>query len=90
VPQNSERIFKAFKLQRSSNMVKEVMNNGKKYFQCEECKMYYKTKELEKEGIIKRHSYNETPPRVEYNLTNKGKKLLKSLNSLIQWAEKNR
>lgn len=27
-------------------MVKEVMSKGKKYFQCEECKMYYKTREL--------------------------------------------
>jgi len=47
-------------------------------------------KELEKEGIIKRFSYNETPPRVEYSLTNKGKNLLDSLSSLIQWAERNK
>jgi len=47
-------------------------------------------RELEKEGIIKRFSYKEAPPRVEYNLTNKGKKLLESLSSLIRWAEKNR
>ena len=46
-------------------------------------------RELEKLEIIERHSFNETPPRVEYNLTNKGKKLLDSLSSLIQWAERN-
>ena len=44
-------------------------------------------KELEMEGIVKRHYYNESPPRVEYSLTDKGKKLLKALNSLIVWAE---
>lgn len=27
-------------------MVKEVDKNGKKYFQCEICKFYYKTREL--------------------------------------------
>jgi hypothetical protein len=29
-------------------MVKEINHKGKKYFQCEACKMYYKTKELAK------------------------------------------
>jgi DNA-binding HxlR family transcriptional regulator len=29
-------------------------------------------KELEKSGILKRKSYNEIPPRVEYRLTDKG------------------
>ena len=47
-------------------------------------------RELEKLEIIERHSFNETPPRVEYSLTNKGKKLLESLSSLIQWAERNK
>ncbi|MFB6246406.1 MAG: hypothetical protein ABEI74_02340 [Candidatus Pacearchaeota archaeon] len=27
-------------------MVKEVTKEGEKYFQCEECDLYYKTKEL--------------------------------------------
>lgn len=44
-------------------------------------------KELEKEGIMKRNSFNETPPRVEYELTRKGKKLMTTLTPLINWAE---
>lgn len=44
-------------------------------------------KELEKARIIERFSYNETPPRVEYALTKKGKSLLKSLMPLIKWVE---
>ena len=32
-------------------------------------------KEMEKGGLIKRHVYNETPIRIEYYLTQKGKEL---------------
>jgi DNA-binding HxlR family transcriptional regulator len=44
-------------------------------------------KELEKEGILKRHFYNEIPPRVEYSLTGNGEKLMDALEPLIHWAE---
>lgn len=44
-------------------------------------------KELEKEKIVKRKSYNEMPPRVEYSLTCKGKKLREVIYPLIVWAE---
>src|SRR6184192_2121122 len=33
-------------------------------------------KELQRSGILERKSYNETPPRVEYNLTDKGQELV--------------
>jgi DNA-binding HxlR family transcriptional regulator len=33
-------------------------------------------KELEADAIVTRHSYAETPPRVEYELTEKGQALL--------------
>jgi len=33
----------------------------------------YGIKELENTGILERHSYNEIPPRVEYNITEKGR-----------------
>ncbi len=45
-------------------------------------------KELEDEEIIIRKSFNELPPRVEYSLTKKGKKLTKALLPLINWSEK--
>ncbi len=48
----------------------------------------YRLKELEKGGILERHSYNEIPPRVEYNLTAKGQELVESVIGLLQWMRK--
>ncbi len=45
-------------------------------------------KELEKGGVLQRRSYNEIPPRVEYNLTPKGQELVESVISLLQWMRK--
>jgi DNA-binding HxlR family transcriptional regulator len=45
-------------------------------------------KELERSGVLERKSYNETPPRVEYNLTNKGQELIESVIDLLQWMRK--
>jgi DNA-binding HxlR family transcriptional regulator len=45
-------------------------------------------KELEKNGILSRKSYNEIPPRVEYTLTSKGQELTESIVSLLQWMKK--
>jgi DNA-binding HxlR family transcriptional regulator len=48
----------------------------------------YRLHELEKGGILERHSYNEIPPRVEYNLTPKGQELVESVIDLLQWMRK--
>jgi DNA-binding HxlR family transcriptional regulator len=45
-------------------------------------------KELEKNGILSRKSYNEIPPRVEYRLTSKGQELTESIISLLHWMKK--
>jgi DNA-binding HxlR family transcriptional regulator len=45
-------------------------------------------KELEKNGILQRQRYNETPPRVEYRLTDKGQELIESVINLLQWMRK--
>lgn len=45
-------------------------------------------RELEKNGILERHSYNEIPPRVEYSLTKKGQELIVAMVSLLQWMRK--
>lgn len=45
-------------------------------------------KELEKEGLLKRTAHAQIPPRVEYSLTAKGKKLMKAIVPLITWASR--
>ncbi|WP_018130807.1 winged helix-turn-helix transcriptional regulator [Effusibacillus pohliae] len=45
-------------------------------------------KELEAAGIVARHVYPETPVRVEYELTEKGKDLQKVVQAIQDWAEK--
>lgn len=43
---------------------------------------------LESENIITRHVLPDPPIRVEYELTQKGKELQKSLEAIGQWAER--
>jgi len=43
-------------------------------------------KELQAQGLIKRESYAEIPPRVEYSLTQDGAELRKSIIPLLKWA----
>ncbi|MDS0526974.1 helix-turn-helix transcriptional regulator [Clostridium sp. SHJSY1] len=45
-------------------------------------------KELEKEGIIVRKVYPETPVRIEYELTEKGHALESVMDEIQKWAEK--
>src|SRR5258706_14669902 len=44
-------------------------------------------KELELEGIIERRVYPDTPVRVEYSLTEKGRALEDVVNALQTWSE---
>lgn len=44
-------------------------------------------KDLEKEGIVKRQVYPETPVRIEYSLTEKGMALKPIMNEIASWAE---
>jgi DNA-binding HxlR family transcriptional regulator len=44
--------------------------------------------ELEHEGLVERVVVPETPVRVEYSLTRKGKGLAEAVDSLASWAEK--
>lgn len=44
--------------------------------------------ELEAEQIVERVVVPETPVRVEYSLTKKGRGLADAINSLAAWAEK--
>jgi DNA-binding HxlR family transcriptional regulator len=44
-------------------------------------------KELDSEGIVERVVIPDTPVRIEYRLTEKGKALLPALEALSEWAE---
>jgi DNA-binding HxlR family transcriptional regulator len=44
--------------------------------------------ELENEGVLARTVVPDTPVRVEYSLTRKGKGLAEAVDSLAEWAEK--
>ena len=44
--------------------------------------------ELVRFGLVARKSYNEIPPRVDYELTQKGRDLGKMFNELHAWTSK--
>ena len=44
--------------------------------------------ELEEEGLVERTVIPETPVRVEYSLTRKGKALAEPIGAIANWAEK--
>lgn len=43
-------------------------------------------KDLIASEIVKRESFNEIPPRVEYSLTEKGKSVIPILQSICKWS----
>lgn len=45
-------------------------------------------KELESQGIVIRRVYPETPVRIEYELTEKGRDLQEVMDQIQKWAEK--
>lgn len=45
-------------------------------------------KEMESDGLLLRESFAETPPRVEYSLTEKSTGLLPALKQLSDWANR--
>jgi DNA-binding HxlR family transcriptional regulator len=44
--------------------------------------------DLEQHHIVTKHSFAETPPRVEYKLTQKGADLIPVLQQMAAWGEK--
>ncbi|WP_413581902.1 winged helix-turn-helix transcriptional regulator [Bdellovibrio sp. HCB288] len=46
-------------------------------------------RELEEDKVIKRHVFDQIPPRVEYSLTPKGKSLGAVLETMAQWGDEN-
>ena len=46
-------------------------------------------KSLEADGLVKRTVYPQIPPKVEYELTERGRSLLPHLHQLVSWANSN-
>lgn len=46
-------------------------------------------RELEADGFINRHDYQEVPPHVEYTLTELGESFISVLNYMKAWGEVN-
>ena len=47
-------------------------------------------KQLEADGLIHREEYPQIPPKVEYNLTERGKSLIPILDGMCEWGDQNR
>lgn len=43
-------------------------------------------KEMEQDGLVRRHDHGTIPPRVDYSLTAKGKALAPILTAMQDWA----
>lgn len=66
-------------------------NEMKKYID----EISYKTlsstlKELEADKLVHREEYPQIPPKVEYSLTERGKSLIPTLETMCDWGEENR
>lgn len=46
-------------------------------------------KDMEQDGYIKRTVFDESPPKVIYELTEMGQSVLAPVGKLIEWAEEN-
>jgi DNA-binding HxlR family transcriptional regulator len=44
---------------------------------------------LERDGLLKRHYFPEVPPRVEYELTDMGASMLPALEGFTSWIREN-
>ena len=47
-------------------------------------------REMEADGIVQRKIYAVVPPRVDYNLTDKGQQLRGAIEALHAWGQKYR
>ena len=43
-------------------------------------------RELERDGLVNRTVYPEVPPRVEYEMTSKGRRLTPVFDAILRWA----
>jgi DNA-binding HxlR family transcriptional regulator len=63
-------------------------NELKRTLQVNPVSLSQRLDELESAGVVRRITFNETPPRVEYSLTQKGKDLLPLMDQMSAWAKR--
>jgi DNA-binding HxlR family transcriptional regulator len=49
--------------------------------------LYERVHKLERYGLLVRHAYPEIPPRVEYELTERGRRLIKLVRQMREFAQ---
>jgi DNA-binding HxlR family transcriptional regulator len=77
-----EIMFRLFggKVLRFSDLEREVPGVSQKM-------LTQQLRQLERDGVVERIAYAETPPRVEYKLTAWGQALCPALDSLLRWID---
>lgn len=88
----------AFELlgKRWTGLIIRVMTKGRKRFsdisamipQISDRMLAERLRELEAAGIVARHVYPETPVRIEYELTDKGRDLEPVMDAVQRWADR--
>jgi DNA-binding HxlR family transcriptional regulator len=68
------------------NEIKESLQKGWTKKRISDATLSDRLSDFVNEGLIIREVYPEIPPKVEYFLSQKGKKLAKALEPLIEWA----
>ena len=68
------------------NGIKESLQKGWSKKRISDATLSDRLSDFVKEGLIIRKVYPEIPPKVEYFLSQKGMKLAKALEPLIEWA----
>jgi DNA-binding HxlR family transcriptional regulator len=78
----------------SGSIVREMLNGPRRFTELRgaipdisDRMLCARLKGLEQEGIVERRVYPETPVRVEYQLTEKGRALEKVFAAIGEWAD---
>jgi DNA-binding HxlR family transcriptional regulator len=88
-----EGILHCFGRKAALGVLQQLLRKGQRFCELEQAlnisprTLTERLKELQQCGLIHRQAFAEVPPRVEYNLTNKGTALLELLSELLVWAE---
>jgi DNA-binding HxlR family transcriptional regulator len=74
-------------------IIYELLNGPKRFHDLEQVieisgkMLSERLKTLEAEGVIVRNVYAETPVRIEYELTQKGRDLKPIIESMVSWSQ---